>query len=55
MIKTEESTQVKENVSVELPGCIAYPAGSGCPIEWCRKARGDWCKDKHGMCKWKRI
>ncbi len=40
-----------------LPGCIAYPPGSACPIGWCRKNRGDWCKDwRTGkICQWKKI
>ena len=39
---------------VELPDCIAYPTDVDCPVEWCRKARGQWCKDKHGKwCRWR--
>ena len=29
---------------IELLGCKAYGKGDKCPVEWCRKARGNWCK-----------
>jgi len=47
----------KEDAPVELEGCIAYPTGEGCPLEWCRQNRADWCKDwRTGrICKNKRI
>lgn len=56
MTENETKQMEKQDIPIELPGCIAYPTGEGCPIDWCRRARGDWCKDKHGnLCKWKRI
>lgn len=49
--------QSKPDAPVELEGCIAYPTGEGCPLDWCRRSRGDWCKDwRTGrICKNKRI
>ena len=35
-----------------LIGCKTCPTNGvmpGCTIEWCLKARGEWCKD----CKWR--
>ena len=56
-MKDEQKPQSKKDVPVELPGCIAYPTGEGCPIDWCRKSRGDWCKDHRTgkVCVHKRI
>jgi len=55
-MKDETKQQPEKTAQIELEGCIAYPTGAGCPLEWCRKARGDWCKDKNGhVCKNKKI
>ena len=56
-MKDESKQRPEKDVIVELPGCIAYPAGEGCPVEWCRTNRGDWCKDYRTgrVCEWKRI
>jgi hypothetical protein len=45
----KDSPQANE---VLLIGCKAYPTTgklAGAPIEWCRKARGEWC----GKCQWR--
>ena len=39
--------------TVELPDCIAHPTGETCPVDWCRKARGQWCKRKGVWCRWR--
>ena len=52
--KNNESRQLEK--PIELPDCIAYPTGETCPVDWCRKARGQWCKDKHGKwCRWRKF
>ena len=38
---------------IELPDCIAHPTGATCPVEWCRKARGNWCKRNGEWCRWR--
>lgn len=40
---------------VELPGCKAYGKSDKCPVEWCRKARGNWCKTDGVWCRWRKI
>lgn len=56
-MKDEPKRSDRKEQDVELQGCIAYPTGEGCPLDWCRKARGDWCKDHRtgAICKNKRI
>ena len=55
MMDKNPSKQVeKSEKPIELYGCIAYPTGVDCPVEWCRKARGQWCKDKNEKwCRWR--
>lgn len=57
MDKNRATKGGKKEVPVVLPGCFARPSGSGCPIDWCRRARGDWCKNwRTGeICQWKKI
>ncbi|MBL4901079.1 hypothetical protein JYT85_01435 [Desulfocapsa sp. AH-315-G09] len=51
--KDTETSQNAPEIMVGLSGCKAYGAKDLCPVAWCRKARGDWCKDKKGqMCRW---
>lgn len=48
---------VNENTGdIELAGCLFYPAGVGCPLEWCRENRSDeLCVNRSTgrICQWR--
>ena len=43
----------KSPKTVVIEGCKAHGASGKCTLEWCRKARGEWCRGKDGWCKWR--
>lgn len=53
MQEERKQAQEKNEKPIELPDCIAYPTGATCPVEWCRKARGEWCKRNGQWCPWR--
>jgi hypothetical protein len=55
-IKTDgvppNTDQAGKEIHPRLVGCKAYPSSgaiAGCPIGWCKRARGAWCGD----CRWR--
>lgn len=54
MRQPEDNNKRPSEKPIELPDCIAFPTGSTCPVEWCRKARGNWCKKNGEWCRWRK-